>query len=153
MILSGIADISNPVISCAAVYDAFVQDDDEKKRQSDEDGWDTVKLDPAEWNTVNLQTNQLEQVLSTDLVETVSLDAAMARQKIAEAGAAKRRSGYGATLAMLCVAIVLGAGALLVDSGLWNVGWPMVAKFGLGLAAAAAGVLAIVSFVRTLAGR
>lgn len=94
--------------------------------------------DPDRWPTVHLKPDQLEQVLATDVVETVHIDNAMRivlDRLEGKTTPAPKPVRYGAPIAFCTMAIVAAALALVLQSGYWQVSWRAQGIAGFGLLA------------------
>ena len=106
--------------------------------------------DPDRWPTVNLKPDQLEQILATDVVETVRIDNAMRivlDRLEGKTTPPPKPVRYGVPIALFTMVIIATATALLLESGYWHVSWHAqgIAAFGtFAVLNAAAAVIVLV---------
>jgi hypothetical protein len=108
------------------------------------------------WDTVNLRPDQLEQVLATDVVETIRIDQAMATVLARLEGTPPppvRTVHYGAPIALCTMAIVTGSAALLLESDLWRASWRMAGIIGFTAISLMAAVAAVALLLTRLKRR
>ncbi|HCT80411.1 MAG TPA: hypothetical protein DGG94_04450 [Micromonosporaceae bacterium] len=102
------------------------------------------------WPTVNLRPDQLEQILATDVVETMRIDRPMQIVLARLEGREPPRVQtvrYGAPIALCTLTIALGSVALLLESRLWNVTWRTEGMVGFGILATLVAAAAVTLLV------
>lgn len=112
--------------------------------------------EPDRWETVNLRPDQFEQILATDVVETIRIDQAMAIALSRLEGTSPppvRTVRFGAPIAFCTLAIVTGAAALLIQSGFWRVPWRVAGIIGFTALAAMAAITAVALLIDRLRKR
>ncbi len=108
--------------------------------------------DPDRWPTVNLKDDQLEQVLATDVVETVHIDNAMRivlDRLEGKTTPPAKPVRYGVPIGLCTMAIVATALALVLQSGYWDVSWRAQGMAGFGAFAVLAAGIAATVLIRT----
>lgn len=108
------------------------------------------------WDTVNLRPDQFEQVLATDVVETIRIDQAMAVVMARLEGTEPppvRTVRYGTPIAFCTLAIVSASAALLIQSNLWRVPWRLAGIIGFTALAVMTGVTAVFLLIDRLRKR
>ena len=109
------------------------------------------------WDTVNLRPDQFEQVLATDVVETIRIDHAMAHVMARLEGTRPpppvRTVRFGAPIAFCTLAIVCGSAALLIESNLWRVPWRLAGVIGFGALSVMSGATALFLLIDRLRKR
>lgn len=107
------------------------------------------------WPTVDLRPDQFENVLATDVVETIRIDQhmALAMARAQEQQVARSEVHFGAPIALCSLAILFGSLALLLDSGLWQVSWATAGIVAFTVVAVAAAVGSMTVLVRRLRER
>jgi hypothetical protein len=107
--------------------------------------------DPDRWPTINLKPDQLEQILATDVVETVQIDNAMRivlDRLEGKTTPPPKPVRYGAPIAFFTAAIVSAGMALLLESGYWLVPWRAQGIAGFGVFAVLSAAVAVTVLIR-----